>query len=540
MKKIRLYIIAALCILLLTACGKNNQDNQDNLSVGIIGGADGSTSVFVTDSVADKNPESSGESDEYEDLNNDDLLIIEAFLNRDDVYGFLLSNYDDVLDADFGQVFYDGAGVGEYPNQELRKLFLDAVGITEDEVLGDITYISAENADKVLQRVTGHKLSELWAQERDLDLYAVQDADGYFTMSGDTNRIKITALSGTRYPDGKVIVYSSSSYGDNWYDNSDSDDEQDAEALAEFVTELRETDNGFLIISNHVIGGWMAELIERRENGQESIIYAETPPFEPENVSMTVDPDSDDTMPCTMDKLSETENNGSDAQTWAATHWDEWMSDVYFAASQNGVIPMNADEDFYQNIINQPFEDRDEYYIYNYNKNAAILNIWNIYADEYEFKMDLSEYLSPNGPIDPGNPAAQNLNWARIINGVLLISNSCPVDAQSQENQENLNAYITALNLRDGSVIWRSDPMINSALNFELFGVWDNGILNEGVIVCGYGSPENNNIYQISMTSGKILSETPIASAPDAFAYANGILYVHCLDRDYEFEIAYG
>ena len=141
--------------------------------------------------------------------------------------------------------------------------------------------------------------------------------------------------------------------------------------------------------------------------------------------------------------------------------------------------------------------------------------------------------------MDFENPAAQNLKWARIVNGVLLISNAQD-NQNNQKNQDNLNAYITALNLQDGSVIWRSDSTVSNARNFELFGVWDNGILNEGVIVCGYGSPEKNYIYQISLTSGKILSETPIASAPDAFAYANGILYVHCLDRDYEFEIAYG
>ncbi len=548
MKKVILYILAAVCIVCLSACGKNNDQ-----SVGIIGGADGPTSVFVTDGESaaniggdekdgenldknlDENPGGTGENLEdnlaEEDLTEADLLVIDAFLNRGDVYGFLLSNYDDVLDADFVQVFYEGAGVGEYPNPELKKLFLDSMGMTEDDVLGDITYISAENADKVLQRVTGRKLSDLRRRDRDLGLYVVPEADGYFHMAGDTNRITVKTLYGTRRSDGIITVTSSAEYM-GW-------DAEDLEPLAEFETVLKEIKpDEYYIISNHIIGGWMADLVDWEEQESTQIIYAEKPPFEYDNISFTVNPEMDDTLPCTLEKISEIENGVTDAQTWAFSHWDEWMRDPDFAKSQNGVVPTFPDADLYQEIYNKPFENRDEYFIYKYNQTGASLNIWNIMADEYEYRIDLKAYLSPDGRIDPDDLLAQNVRWARIVNGILFISNAHPTYAESSDY---LNGYITAVNLNDTSVIWRSSPLVANGWNFELLGVWDNGILREGVIISGYGfTNEDDYIYQISMASGKILDKIPVATKPDCVVYANGILYVHCYDRDYEFAVGYG
>lgn len=89
--------------------------------------------------------------------------------------------------------------------------------------------------------------------------------------------------------------------------------------------------------------------------------------------------------------------------------------------------------------------------------------------------------------------------------------------------------YLTAYDLANGKVLWRSEDQTCNSMNF---------ILKDDVIFCGYGfTAEPDYIYQISARTGKVLSRTPVLKMPDLFAEKDGKLYVHTYSYDYIFQI---
>ena len=524
----RFLFLCTLCgMLALCACGHDSAE--------IIGGADSPTGILVTE---DSGGQGGSDTDSQDTpaqeasplpLSREELLRFQDFFNRADVYGFLLSNYDDVVDADLGEVFYDGADVGEYPSEELRQIFLDSLEMTEDDILGDIIYIKTTDMDRILQEVTGHPLSDFEHQGWSSRLHLIPEAEGCFLMHGDTNHMQVDAVSGTRNPDGTVTVQTGNFYG--------YPDGEETEAEAIFSTVLRETDNGPQILANHIIGGWLAEWIDGNTENPVSLT-AETPPLS--YFCLMNDPDDDHTLPVTLDLRLEENNNISTIEDWTFSHWNTWMSDPEFAYAQRGVWL----EDTYPDALSDGAShhgllwDRDETYRYEI-VDGHILYIYDALSGSMEYVVDCGAFLSPGASYPNDFLTLQDLRWARVINGILYVSNAHMTYAESSGFQ---NAYVTAVSLMTGSVLWRSEPLVCNARNFEIMGVWnESGLLSEGIVICGYGfTAEDDFIYQLSLETGKILSVTPVASKPDGFVYANGVLYVHCYDRDYEFDVSYG
>ena len=84
------------------------------------------------------------------------------------------------------------------------------------------------------------------------------------------------------------------------------------------------------------------------------------------------------------------------------------------------------------------------------------------------------------------------------------------------------------LNLKDNSIIWRSEPLTSNC-NFTI--IKDN-------IVCGYGfTAEPDFIYIINKYSGRRLEKIKLNSGPSCILEKNETLYVRTYDTDYKFNI---
>ena len=200
-------------------------------------------------------PEQSPKTPQARDLTESECRQWSEFLSQEDCYGFLMSAYSTPLDADLGQVFYNGAGVGESPTQEMIAYFLNETGF--EEAYMDITFIPYDAANQVLQRRTGYSLEHFKLSGNDIPMFYSQKYAGYFQMAGDTNRMLVECLSGRENPDGSIVLESREK---SWYDEPDADDE----FTSSFETTLRPDaqGRGMVFDSNVIKGGWLTWVMD--------------------------------------------------------------------------------------------------------------------------------------------------------------------------------------------------------------------------------------------------------------------------------------
>lgn len=156
-----------------------------------------------------------------------------------------------------------------------------------------------------------------------------------------------------------------------------------------------------------------------------------------------------------------------------------------------------------------------------------ILNIYNKKTLELVHSLDFSNYkYSPKYVKADYDYIEQKINWATIKDNVLYISHSHNTYAKSSNN---MNAYITAIDLSDMSIIWRTKALVSNCNNF---------LIVDGVIISGYGfTDEPDYLYQIDINNGKVLNKTLLKSAPSYIIKKGKSLYVRTYNTDYKFSI---
>ena len=195
---------------------------------------------------------------EARDLTESELRDWSEFLSQVDCYGFLMSAYDTPLDADLGQVFYNGAGVGEYPTEEMTADFLEETGL--EEVYTDITFVPYDAANEILQRRTGYTLEHFKLAGNDIPMTYLPKYAGYFQMAGDTNRMLVECVSGRQNSDGSIVLESR--------EKSWSDEPEDDNGFAStFETTLcpDAQGRGMVFASNVITGGWLSWTFDEDE-----------------------------------------------------------------------------------------------------------------------------------------------------------------------------------------------------------------------------------------------------------------------------------
>ena len=119
----------------------------------------------------------------------------------------------------------------------------------------------------------------------------------------------------------------------------------------------------------------------------------------------------------------------------------------------------------------------------------------------------------------------QWVRWARVDGQTLYVSLSHNTYSENAPN----HAYIVAVDLTDMNILWKTEPLVSNARNFEIIG-------NE--IVCGYGfTAEDDFLYRIDRDTGRILEQIPVNSQADYIIRKEDQLFVRTYDTNYVFQI---
>lgn len=194
-----------------------------------------------------------------------------------------------------------------------------------------------------------------------------------------------------------------------------------------------------------------------------------------------------------------------------------------------GKLPEKINEKWNDLIITKAFYD-DSYIYCTYGYDFGEGYILEIYdADSYkiEYSLDFSNYACNHEYTESDNGAMyQKVNWAIIKDNILYLSHSHYFSAETTEYR---NAYITAIDLVDFSILWRTAPLVCNSYNF---------LIVDDVIICGYGfTAEPDFLYQVDINTGVVIDTILLKTAPYYFMQKDNVLYVRTYDTNYEFEM---
>ena len=217
-----------------------------------------------------------------------------------------------------------------------------------------------------------------------------------------------------------------------------------------------------------------------------------------------------------------------DAKWYADNHLELPLYKIPTIFSEKTNLPENIPLKYKDYRITRGF-NYDNYQIFFYGENFSESRFLIITDKEMSKIIKFYDfiYYTKSPKTKPGDESFvyQQLDWAIIENDILYVSNSHSTYAESSANK---NAYITAINLKDNSIIWRSEPLTSNC-NFTI--IKDN-------IVCGYGfTAEPDFIYIINKYSGRRLEKIKLNSGPSCILEKNETLYVRTYDTDYKFNI---
>ncbi len=126
------------------------------------------------------------------------------------------------------------------------------------------------------------------------------------------------------------------------------------------------------------------------------------------------------------------------------------------------------------------------------------------------------------------NGPRHDLQWAEVQDGVLYLSTSYNGYAKEVKGQ---TAYVTALDLATGDVLFRSAPLTSNSRNFVLVG---------GAIVTGYGfTGEPDFVFSLDAATGKTIQKIAAPSSPEYLAWSESKreLAVRTYDHDLLFAV---
>lgn len=119
----------------------------------------------------------------------------------------------------------------------------------------------------------------------------------------------------------------------------------------------------------------------------------------------------------------------------------------------------------------------------------------------------------------------QRICYAEARDGVLYVATAHNTYSASSSH----TAYVTAIDLADFHVLWKSEPLMSNASSFAII---------DDAIVCGYGfTAEEDFLNIIDIRTGKLWEQIPIKSKADYIIRKDDVLYVRTYNTDYTFYI---
>lgn len=135
------------------------------------------------------------------------LENLQAYLNEDSSYGFLLSSYDIPEEIDLNQVFYSGAGFKqEKLTDREEELLLDR--IPQEKITNPVIKVKDEQIEELLSRKAGISYEESARPLEKEDGWAhIGRYNTWYAVRGDTNRQYIKCLDAWQQGELYIIHY---------------------------------------------------------------------------------------------------------------------------------------------------------------------------------------------------------------------------------------------------------------------------------------------------------------------------------------------
>lgn len=176
--------------------------------------------------------------------------------------------------------------------------------------------------------------------------------------------------------------------------------------------------------------------------------------------------------------------------------------------------------------LEQALDDGEYVYaIYGENKHKGyLLRLYEGDTQACVISLDFSEYRYGEEIIPEDiDFVEQGIQWARVKDGVLYLSVGHATYARSCPQ----NAYLLALRLSDGVLLWKSEPLVSNAKTFEII---------EDEIICAYGfTDETDTLNQVDLATGEVRNRIPLETQAEYIIWKDGRLYVRTYDTDYVF-----
>lgn len=169
------------------------------------------TASAETSESASPSPSAAGSSKAV-DANT--LSTFKTLLNENGNYGFLLSQYTDVRDADLAQVFYTGAGIAPASDAgSIVAAYKAAMADGATETDGFV--LKTAQIDSFLKEKTGYTHKDMRSA---LDWEYDPQHDAYLCFRGDTNKIGIIPVTGKALGDDRYAL--TCTFDGSFYDAS--------------------------------------------------------------------------------------------------------------------------------------------------------------------------------------------------------------------------------------------------------------------------------------------------------------------------------
>ena len=253
-----------------------------------------------------------------------------------------------------------------------------------------------------------------------------------------------------------------------------------------------------------------------------SPLRMERPPFDGKTPSGTDVP----CMPLKLTRLSAKANKITDDQDWFQRN-DLHLPVHKYPGNPDGSTPDQTPARFMGDLLLKAIDAGDSLLLI-YGPNYAggrYLVVLDKEAGACRYALDFTSFERSDPAIDPGY-YTQMLQWAEEEQGILYISSFHHGYA---EDSQGKNAYLTAIDIGRGEILWRSKPLIVNSANFEIIG---------DSLVCGYGfTGEPDYLYVLNRHTGTVQSRISVRSAPSYIVHKGNRLYVRTYNRDYVFQI---
>lgn len=205
--------------------------------------------------------------------------------------------------------------------------------------------------------------------------------------------------------------------------------------------------------------------------------------------------------PVSLKLRSYTENEITDEDVWFASVGMNWNQDEY--SDENYTYRIGGDEKYYRKTI-----------VYLYDKKSNKL------LGTYDFH----DYIWAEG-YESNDFVDRSISYAIVKDDVLYVNMYHNTYAESCPS----NAYVVAIDMSTGSVIWKTSPLVSNSYNFLILG--DN-------IITGYGfSAEDHYLTIINRYTGEVMDTVNILKSPEYLYYKDNVLYVRTYSYDYEFDV---